>query len=496
VETLLELKNISKSFPGVKALDNISFSVKKGQVHALVGENGAGKSTLIKIINGMYKADEGEYYFENKKVEHFTPANMTNLGVATIHQELSPVLDMSIADNIFLGRESLLIDWKSMYAQAGKFIQDLGFDYNPKAKMRSLSVSDMQIIEIIKAISKDAKVIIMDEPTSSIAETEVDILFDQVRKLKAAGLGIIYITHRLDEIFEISDQATILRDGQVISTHDTKDLTKPQVIAKMVGREMTEAYPPRKNVPGDVIMELKSLSCDKKYSDVNLTVRRGEILGMPGLIGAGRTEVMRAVFGLDPYDSGEIILEGKSVMGRHPDKIIDQGIMMVSEDRKGEGIIPKRSVSDNISLGNFKSYLRGIIVDDKKILEDTNTMIEALSIKTPSPKTLAESLSGGNQQKVVIAKWLLHNPKVLIMDEPTRGIDVGAKYEIYKIIASLAEQGVAIIMISSDMPEIIGMCNRAAVMSNGRITGELSQEELTQERIMTLAVKGYGKNEE
>jgi len=491
METILELRNISKSFPGVKALDDVSFSVEKGQVHVLVGENGAGKSTLIKIIHGMYAADQGELYFENQKVETHTPKHMMELGVATIHQELSPVLDMSIAENIFLGRESMLIDWKSMYTQAGNLIQDLGFHYNPKSKMRSLTVSDMQIIEIIKATSREAKVIIMDEPTSSITESEAAVLFEQIKKLKEAGIGIIYITHKLDEIFEIGDKATILRDGQVISTHDVKDLTKPRIIAKMVGREMTEVYPPRKNVPGDVIMEIQGLSRNKSYSNVNLSVRKGEILGMPGLVGAGRTEVMRAIFGLDPYDSGSLIYRGKKLANKDSQEMIDQGIMMVSEDRKGEGLVIVRSVNDNISLPNLKSYVKGFFIDDKKVLEDTRIMIDKLAIKTPSPKTLAGSLSGGNQQKVVIAKWLRHKPEVLILDEPTRGIDVGTKYEIYKIIADLAEQGVAIIMISSEMPEIIGMCDRVAVMSNGRITGELSKEEITQEEIMTLAVKGF-----
>lgn len=491
MERILELKNISKSFPGVKALDGVGFSVEKGQVHVLVGENGAGKSTLIKIINGMYEADTGDLYFEKQKIDVHTPKHMMELGIATIHQELSPVLDMSIAENIFLGQESMLIDWKAMYAKADELIKGLGFGYNPKAKMRSLTVSDMQIIEIIKATSKDAKVIIMDEPTSSITESEIAVLFEQVKKLKAVGIGIIYITHKLDEIFEIGDKATILRDGQVISTHNVEDLTKPQIIEKMVGREMTEVYPPRKNIPGDVIMEIKGLCSKKKYSNISLSVRKGEILGMPGLVGAGRTEVMRTVFRLDPVDAGELIYKGKKLDSKDTKKAIDDGIMMVSEDRKGEGLVLIRSVNDNISLPNLGSYIKGIFIDDKKVLEDTKMMIDKLAIKTPSPKTPAGSLSGGNQQKIVIAKWLLHNPEVLILDEPTRGIDVGAKYEIYKIIADLAEQGVAIIMISSEMPEIIGMCDRVAVMSNGRITGELSKDEITQEQIMTLAVKGF-----
>lgn len=490
MDYILELKNISKSFPGVRALDGVSFSVKKGQVHMLVGENGAGKSTLIKIINGMYTADEGELYFKNRKVETHTPKHMMDLGIATIHQELSPVLDMSIGENIFLGTETMLIDWKGMYERAEKMIQELGFDYDPRAKMRSLTVSDMQIIEIIKAISRNAKLIIMDEPTSSITESEVAVLFKQVEKLKAAGIGIIYITHKLDEIFQIGDKATILRDGQVVSTHDVKELKKAQIIAKMVGRELKEVYPPKENIPGDVILELKGLT-SKKYQNVNLKIRRGEILGMSGLVGAGRTEVMRAVFGLDTYENGEIIYKGEKLPVKGVTEMIDRGIMMVSEDRKGEGLVLIRSVIDNISLPNLDSYVRRLFIDDKKVVEDAQDMIEKLAIKTPSGKTLADNLSGGNQQKIVIAKWLLHNPEVLILDEPTRGIDVGAKYEIYKIICDFAKRGVAVVMISSEMPEIIGMCDRVMVMSNGRVTGELEKEEITQEKIMTLAVKGF-----
>lgn len=490
MDYILELKNISKSFPGVRALDGVSFSVKKGQVHMLVGENGAGKSTLIKIINGMYTADEGDLYFKNRKVETHTPKHMMDLGIATIHQELSPVLDMSIGENIFLGTETMLIDWKGMYERAEKMIQELGFDYDPRAKMRSLTVSDMQIIEIIKAISRNAKLIIMDEPTSSITESEVAVLFKQVEKLKAAGIGIIYITHKLDEIFQIGDKATILRDGQVVSTHDVKELKKAQIVAKMVGRELKEVYPPKENIPGDVILELKGLT-SKKYQNVNLKIRRGEILGMSGLVGAGRTEVMRAVFGLDTYENGEIIYKGEKLPVKGVTEMIDRGIMMVSEDRKGEGLVLIRSVIDNISLPNLDSYVRRLFIDDKKVVEDAQDMIEKLAIKTPSGKTLADNLSGGNQQKIVIAKWLLHNPEVLILDEPTRGIDVGAQYEIYKIICDFAKRGVAVVMISSEMPEIIGVCDRVMVMSNGRVTGELEKEEITQEKIMTLAVKGF-----
>lgn len=487
---ILEMKNITKTFPGVVALSNVSLSVRKGAVHVLVGENGAGKSTLIKIINGMYKADEGQIFFDGSQVDMHTPKHMMDLGVATIHQELSPVLDMSIAENIFLGTEPRIIKWKDMYARADKLIKDLGFHYDAKAKMRTLTVSDMQIIEIIKAISKNAKIIIMDEPTSSITESEVAVLFQQIRKLKESGIGIIYITHKMDEIFEIGDEATILRDGRMISNHKVKDLTKEEIINKMVGREMTEVYPLCSTKPGKIILELKGLTRNKKFKDVSLSIKSGEILGVAGLIGAGRTEVFRSVFGLDPYDCGEIVFDGEKLNTKHVSHVIDAGIMMVSEDRKGEGLVLCRSVLENISLPNLSIYTK-FVINRKKELQDGVDMIKKLNIKTPSTETDAASLSGGNQQKIVIAKWLLHNPKVLIMDEPTRGIDVGAKYEIYKIMKELANEGISVIMISSEMPEIIGMCDRVAVMSNGKITGILQKDEMTQEKIMTLAVKGF-----
>lgn len=485
---ILEMRNITKSFPGVKALDNVSFSVRPGTVHVLVGENGAGKSTLIKIINGIYQADEGELIFDGEKITTHTPKHMMDIGVATIYQELSPILDLSIAENIFLGQEKMFVDWKELYLKTGKLIDELGFCYDPKQKMRTLSTSDMQIIEIIKAVSRNARLIIMDEPTSSITDSEVAVLFTQVAKLKAAGIGIIYITHKMDEIFAIGDEATIIRDGKTISSHKVADLTKEEIISRMVGREMKEIYPPGKTNPGEVLLELKNL-CGEKYHDINFEVRKGEILGVAGLIGAGRTEVFRGVFGLDKIESGTITFENQTLKTGSVTRMIDAGIMMVSEDRKGEGLVLCRSVLENISLPNLTKYTRFLIQSDAE-KKDCTEMIQSLNIKTPSAQTEAGSLSGGNQQKIVIAKWLLHQPKLLIMDEPTRGIDVGAKYEIYKIMQNLAGQGVSIIMISSELPELIGMCDRIIVMANGRVTGMLGKCEMTQERIMTLAVKG------
>jgi len=490
----LELKHISKSFPGVKALDDVSFSVEQGKVHVLVGENGAGKSTIIKIINGIYSADEGEIYMFGELIGHATPKLMRGKGIATIHQELSPVKDLTIGENIFLGREPLkkskFINWKKLYDDAQQLIDDFGFTYNAKTKMRELTVSDMQIIEIIKAVSMNAKVVIMDEPTSSITEGEVRTLFQQVNRLRDSGISIIYITHKMDEIMEIGDDASILRDGELISTHKVEDLTKDQIIAKMVGREMTDVYPKKTQVPGKVILEIKNLNKAGIFQDISLSLRTGEILGLAGLVGAGRTEVFRTVFGLDPYDSGEILYEGKSLTVKKTKDAISAGIMMVSEDRKGEGLVLCRSVEENIGLPNLSRYIRLHFLNKKEEKKESIEMKEALNIKTPTLETPSGSLSGGNQQKIVIAKWLLHHPKVLIMDEPTRGIDVGAKYEIYKIMCDLTKQGVGIIMISSDLPEIIGICDRAIIMSEGQIKGEVPRAEFSQEYIMSFAVGG------
>ena len=492
---ILELKNISKSFPGVKALKQLNLKIESGKVHILVGENGAGKSTLIKIINGMYTPDEGNVFFQGNKVVRHTPADMMDLGVATIHQELSPVLDMSVAENIFLGREKTLIKWKSMYQEAEKLIRSLGFSYNPKEKMRNLSVSDMQIIEIIKALSKNARLIIMDEPTSSITDRDVDILFQQIQKLKEKGIAVIYITHKIDEIFRIGDMVSVLRDGELVYTSGLKNLTKDKVISLMVGRDMKEIYPPNHTRPGEPVFQLKGFTKNGVFQDINLTLHRGEILGIAGLIGAGRTEIFRAVFGLDRYDSGEIYLEGKVIQIRSVYDAVQKGIMMIPEDRKGEGLVLCRSVVENISLPNLDKYKSGV-VNDKLECKNADMMIKKLSIKTPSGGTVTGSLSGGNQQKIVISKWLVHSPKILIMDEPTRGIDVGAKYEIYKIMCELVQSGMSVIMISSEMPELLGMCSRIAVISNGKKTGEVEGEKLTQVNIMTLAVKGFENEQE
>ncbi len=496
---VLELKNISKSFPGVKALDEVTFSVEEGTVHVLVGENGAGKSTLIKIINGMYTADEGELYVFGKKVTMHSPRHMKELGIATIHQELNPVPDLTIAENIFLGRLPTrgpgIVAKKRMVEEAQKLVNDLGFSYDVKRVMRSLTVSDMQIIEIIKAISVNAKIIIMDEPTSSITEGEVAVLHEQIHRLKERGISIIYISHKLDELKQVGDQLTVLRDGKTISTHHIDELTTDEIITKMVGRKMDNVYPVKEAEIGEKLLEIKNLTQPNVFSNISFTLHRGEILGMSGLVGAGRTEVVRAIFGMDSYSSGEIIINGKSVEIKKVSDAIQEGIIMLSEDRKLEGLVLIRSICENIGLPNLKRY-RGFLLNKKREREDALEMKEKLAIKAPTIGTEAQNLSGGNQQKVVIAKWLLQNPVVFIMDEPTRGIDVGAKYEIYKIMCDLAAQGAGVIMISSELPEIIGICDRTLVMAEGRITGEVTREDFSQERIMSFALGGKAVNDE
>lgn len=493
-EYVLELKNISKSFPGVKALDHVKLSLRPGSVHALCGENGAGKSTLMKIINGIYKMDEGEIWYKGEKITPQSPKGMLDMGIVTIHQELSPILDMTIAENIFLGREPLntmgLVDWKKLWADAQTLLDEFGFHYNPKALMRSLTVSDIALIEIVKAISRDASVVIMDEPTSSITDTEVHVLFENVRRLQEKGVGIIYISHRMDEIFEICDEVTIFRDGQWVHNCRIDEIDKNGIIKQMVGREITNQFPKVPAPIGKPVLELKEFT-GSQFKNITLDIRAGEIVGFAGLVGAGRSELFRAVFGLDPHSAGEVRLDGQIVAFHNAQQAIDNGVLMVSEDRKREGVVLCRSIRENISLASLKMMETKGFLNLKKEKDNVGQMIEKLSIKLSSPEAPVSSLSGGNQQKVVLAKWLLRSPRVLILDEPTRGIDVGAKYEIYKLMCDLAKEGVAIVMISSEMPEILGMSDRVCVMSQGKLTGELPIEDATQEKIMEFAVKGF-----
>ncbi|MDI9243291.1 sugar ABC transporter ATP-binding protein [Fusibacillus kribbianus] len=489
-DVILEFSGITKSFPGVKALDNVSFSVKKGTVHALVGENGAGKSTLMKILNGLYHADSGKVLLNGKEVQIRDSIHAQQLGIGMVHQELNVIGELSIAENIFLGKEPKnrlgLIDHKKLNSTAKTFLLQQKLPYSPSLKMKEMSIGEQQMIEIIKTVYFNSKIIVMDEPTSSLSESEVEKLFTKIRELKKQGSTIIYISHRLEELDEICDYLTIMRDGQFIRTVKVGEITKNEIISEMVGRTIENTYPKVKAEIGDVILEAKKLS-NEKIKDVSFCVKRGEILGFAGLVGAGRTEVARAVFGMDELKSGEIYMEGEKISIKTPKDAVDNGIMMVSEDRRKYGLVTKRSVLENISLPNYDRFSKTLFVNHKAEKNVSAEIIKKLSIKTPNLDTMTASLSGGNQQKIVIGKWLVASPKVFILDEPTRGIDVGAKYEIYKQMCEFAAEGMSIIMISSDLPELLGMADRIYVMSEGRITGELLGEEANQMKVMHYA---------
>lgn len=492
MEYILEMKDICKSFPGVKALDHVQLKVRPGEVHALMGENGAGKSTLMKILMGIYKKDKGgEILFNGKPYEVSSPKEAMDVGVAMIHQELNPIYDMTVYENIFAGREISkygLVDKKAEIEAAGKLIEECGLHVSPTDTLRGLTVAQCQLIEIIKAISVDAKVIIMDEPTAAISDREVEILFDHIRRLKEQGVAIIYISHRMNEIFSICDCVTVYRDGQYIGSGSTKDLDENQLIKMMVGREIVDVFPKMPAEIGEVVFEARNISRgDHKVKDVSLSVRRGEILGIGGLVGAGRSELVESIFGMHRMSAGEIYVKGERVQVRSPQDIIKKGVALVTEDRKITGLNLVASINDNIAVVAIRKLLSGGLYSKKKARQAAQEYIGKLKIKTPSGDQIVGDLSGGNQQKVVIAKWLLNDPEIIIMDEPTRGIDVGAKRDIYMLIGSLVQQGKSVIMISSEIPELMGVCDRIAVMAEGRLSGEVRREEFSQERIMALA---------
>ncbi len=498
-EYILQMKNISKSFPGVKALDNVQLNIRPGTVHALMGENGAGKSTLMKCLFGIYKMDEGEVIFNGEKVHITNPHDALQKGIAIVQQEQSPILDRSIAENIFLGKFPLksigpikIVDHKTMYEQTENLLKEVNMNFSPKVKLSSLSVSQMQSVEIAKAVSANAKLVIMDEPTSSLTENEVEGLFDIINKLRNNGVSIIYISHKMEEILKISDEVSIMRDGTYVGTWPSDELTTDIIIQKMVGRELTNRFPTRENVPGDVVLEVKNFTSidPKSFKDVSFNLKKGEILGIGGLVGAQRTELMEAIFGVRHIVSGEVIYKGEKLNIKRPRDAITKGIALLTEDRRATGIFGVLSISDNVGVASLDKYLNyKIVIDSNKLENVVNENIKKMSIKTPSTKTQIKSLSGGNQQKVIIGRWLANSPDILILDEPTRGIDVGAKYEIYLIIAELAKQGKSIIMISSELPELIGMSDRIMVMSEGKVSGFVEGEEATQENIMSLATK-------
>ena len=498
-EYRLEMCDVVKTFPGVKALNHAQLKLKPGTVHALMGENGAGKSTLMKCMFGIYHMDEGKVIYEGQEVQIKGPLDALNRGIAMVHQELQPIPERSIGENIYVGRYPTkkygpvtVIDHDKMYEDAAKVLKEVHLNYDPHAKLGTLSVSQMQLVEIAKAVSADCKVLILDEPTSSLTAAEVEALFTIVNELRAKGVSIVYISHKMDEILRISDEVTIMRDGQYIGTWEAKELTTDMIITKMVGRELSNLYPPRSNTPGEVVFEVKDFTSinPKSFRHVNFNVRKGEILGVAGLVGAQRTELMEGIFGLRAHTSGKVWIKGEEVTIKQPRDAIRKSVALLTEDRRATGIMGVLSVADNISIASLDALRKGpIMLDDKKILDLVATNKEKMAIKVPSPKTQIKSLSGGNQQKVLIARWLANNPDVLILDEPTRGIDVGAKYEIYCIIADLAKQGKSIIMISSEMSEIIGMSNRVMVMCDGRITGFINGKDATQENIMALATQ-------
>ena len=489
--SLLDMKQIIKSFNGVEVLHGIDFSLRAGTVHALMGENGAGKSTLMKVLAGVHKCDDGEIWLKGKKTEIQSPRHAQELGIAMIHQELSPVPEMTVAENIFLGREprkGLFVDYKKMYADTEKLLGEMKVRVSPRAKIGRLKVADQQLIEISKAISLNADIIVMDEPTSAITDQEVEILFKTIADLKKKGTGIIYISHKMDEIFRIADDITVLRDGTYVNSWEAKDIDNNTLIKNMVGRELNEIFPKIKVPAKDVVMEVRHFTKENQFEDISFLVREGEILGIAGLIGAGRTELMNAIFGLEKPDSGEVFFEGRKVEIRRPSDAIRHGIAYVTEDRKNEGLVLEMGVGQNITIASMKTLSSGIFIkrqEEKKTIDD---QIRALRIKVHSPRQLVGKLSGGNQQKVVLAKWMMKNPKLLILDEPTRGVDIGAKSEIYKLMGEFVEKGNSIIMISSEMPEAMGMSDRILVLSNGRLSGELSREEFAQEDIMKMAV--------
>ena len=497
-EYRLEMRGICKSFPGVKALDHAQLCLRPGTVHALMGENGAGKSTLMKCMFGIYKMDEGEIFFEGQKVEIGDPMEALKMGIAMVHQELQPIPARTVGENIFLGRYPMkkalgfipMVDHKKMYEDTAALLKKVRMDFDPKQMLGELSVSQMQSVEIAKAVSANCKVLILDEPTSSLTQNEVEALFRIVEDLKAEGVSIVYISHKMDEILRISDEVTIMRDGQYVGTWESKNLTTDFIITKMVGRELTNLYPKRENVPGEVVFEVEDFTSinPKSFRHASFQLRKGEILGVGGLVGAQRTELMEGLFGIRSHASGTIKYNGKELKIDRPKDAIDQGIAMLTEDRRASGILGVLSIADNISVASLNQYLDyGFCLNSKKIENLVQENVAKMNIKTPSSKTQIQSLSGGNQQKVLIGRWLANNPDVLILDEPTRGIDVGAKYEIYCIIAELAKQGKSIIMISSEMAEIIGMSDRVMVMCDGRITGFIDGKDATQENIMELA---------
>ncbi len=487
---LLSMTGISKFFPGVRALDDVQLNVRKGTVHALMGENGAGKSTLMKCLIGIYTPDSGSIVFKDEELHVTNTRYALSKGISMIHQELNPIPHMTVAENIYIGRETRtwygLVDMKKMNKRTKELLEKLDIRLDATKKMVELSIANTQLVEIAKAVSYDSDLIVMDEPTSAITEAEVAVLFKIIKSLKEQGRSVIYITHKMDEVFKITDEVTVFRDGTYISTDPTAGLTRNMLIQKMVGRELTDMFHKERAEIGETVLDVRNLS-GKKFRNVSFEVKRGEIFGVAGLMGAGRTELLEAVFGVTKPISGEVFVEGKKASIRSPADSIRLGLALLTEDRKLTGLYINAMVRDNMMIANMKAYMRGIFVNFRKIDDDCERMRDQLRIRTPSLKQIIKYLSGGNQQKVLISRWLLTGPRILILDEPTRGIDVGAKAEIYRLMTELTHQGKTIIMISSELPEILGMSDRIMVMHEGDKIGELGRAEATQEKILHLA---------
>ena len=495
-DILLQMVGISKSFPGVKALDNVSLNVHSGTVHALMGENGAGKSTLMKCLFGIYSKDSGHIYLEGKEIDFKSSREALDNGVAMVHQELNQALKRSVMDNIWLGRYptvmgGLAVNEKKMYEDTMAVFEELGINVDPHRIMSTMPVSQRQMVEIAKAVSYNSKVIVFDEPTSSLTEEEVEHLFKIINMLRDRGVGIIYISHKMAEIKRISDYITVMRDGQWIATERAADLEMNDIIRLMVGRELTNQFPPKTNVPGDVYLKVDGLTgMYNQLRDVSFYARRGEILGLAGLDSSGRTETLESIFGIRTRKEGIISLNDQPCFNRSAGESIKNGFALLTEERRATGIFGVLDIKANTVISSLKRHLRfGLCLSEKTQREDTQYYIDAMHTKTPSQETKIRSLSGGNQQKVIIGRWLLTEPEVLLLDEPTRGIDVGAKYEIYQLILDLANKGKTVIMVSSEMPELLGVCDRIVVMSGGRVAGEVDARNTTQEEIMTLAAK-------
>ncbi|MGN8888292.1 sugar ABC transporter ATP-binding protein [Blautia sp. HCP28S3_G10] len=496
-EVIVSMTDICKNFPGVKALDHVNFELRSGEVMALIGENGAGKSTLMKILSGVYTKDSGTVKINGQEYDDLNPKKAQQLGVAIIHQELNMCKHLSVAENIYLGRElrgKFCIDNKTMESESQKILDELGIDIKPWESVGDLPVSKQQMVEIAKALSINAKILIMDEPTSALTSKEIDELFRIIRKLKKEGHGIVYISHRLEEFQHIVDRVTIMRDGQYIMSGDFKDLTMDKMISYMVGREIKEKFPRVQCEKGKKIFEVRNLNAGRMVRDINFSVYEGEIVGFAGLMGAGRTETTRAIFGVDPKDSGEIYVDGKEVKINGPLDAIRNGVVLAPEDRKKDGLCTKLSIRENMALPNLDLIGKHGIVNSSKEDELCEKIVKDLQIKTPNVEIDSGNLSGGNQQKVVVGKWLARNSRVVIFDEPTRGIDVGAKVEIYNLMNQLKQQGIAVMFVSSEMPEVMGLADRIIVMCDGRITGELTAAEATQDYILKMATSFENKN--